>query len=345
MPEFVQEFVEMVFNGSAEYQIKIFKSGNKKFTSYTQLKRRQKNIRRALGLALLILISWLGGLLVAPVFFPQSAETEIYIPSGKGDILVSNVSKNQATVIFKTLDGANGNRPLATKAVVEFYEDENFTDLARRITEDEYAVTHIVAADSLQEGKVYFIKIVAQDSANPIHTKTVSTWGGGSEPIKVFTTGELVPVCVQSDKKNEEKIEQVAYPIDTQQEEDVENKSDKLSIESVMNESYLQPGNKVQGIISWMTNLPATTSITYREDQTGERKNLLISEDMGLKHAAVLTTLKPASVYYFTVESKDADGNVVTSEEYSLRTPRAQENIIHKIGNNFKELLIQIKPR
>ncbi|EKE18441.1 MAG: hypothetical protein ACD_9C00336G0006 [uncultured bacterium] len=348
-PQCVQEFFEMILSGAAEYHIKVSKSGRQKYRSYTQLKRHQKNVRRFVAAVFLVLASLIVGVLLGPVFFPQPAESEVYIPNGKGDILVGNVSRNQATVIFKTLDGANGNVPLATTAVVEFYEDENYTDLARRSRENDYAVTHIVPVDSLQEGKIYYIKIIAKDSATPAHSNVVSSWGDGHDPIKVFTTGELIPNCAES-KKNEdgfvvvESMLALSSDIESETAESL-SASPGLQIESVQNENYLQPGNKVQSIISWVTNVPASTMITYGEEKSGEKKQLTISNDMVIKHAAILTTLKTGSVYYFTVESKDADGNIAKSEEYSLRTPRQQENVIQKITNNFKGLLRQIKPR
>lgn len=349
-PEFMQEFIEMIFNGSAEYHLRISKLGKQKYRSYTQLKRHQKNVRRALALVVLMVLSGFGGMLVGPVFFPRPAESEVYIPNGKGDILVSNVSRNQATVIFKTLDGANGNRPLATRSVVEFYEDDQYKDLARRITEDEYAVTHIVAADSLQEGKIYYIKITAEDSALPAHKKTVDTWGSHDQ-IRVFTTGELIPSCAVNEPKEipteivESKKDLEIISTSGSGNDDEQFMEASLGVDNVLNENHLQPGNKVQTIISWTTNIPSSTILAYEEQQTGQQKEIVISEDLVTKHAAVLTNLKPGSIYYFSVKSKDAQGNLATSEEYSLKTPRPQENIIQKISNNFKGLLYQIKPR
>lgn len=348
-PEFVQEFVEMIFNGAAEYHIKNSKLGKQRYRSYTQLKRRQKMMRLYISLFFLIAFSILSGILVAPIFFPQPAESEVYIPNGKGDILVGNVSRNQATVIFKTLDGANGNRPLATKSTVEFYEDEQYKDLTRRINENDYAVTHIVPVDSLQEGKIYYIRILAEDSATPVHSKVITSWGNGTDPIKVFTTGELIPTCAVQNSQEKTQIAQQSENVEIQNSENLpdnaEQKASALRIENVLNENHLQPGNKIQTIISWNTNIPASTILSYSEERSGEKKQLTISEEMTTKHAAILTTFKPGSVYYFSAQSKDASGNVATSEEYSLRTPRAQENIIQKIKNNFKGLLLQIKPR
>ena len=345
-PPFVLEFFEMVFASAAENHIKISKSGQQKFHSYTQLKRHQKNIRRFVAIFVLAAASLMLGILVGPIFFPQPAESEVYIPNGKGDILVGNVSRNKATVIFKTLDGANGDIPLATKSIIEFYEDQNYTDLARRTKEDDYAVTHMVPVDMLQEGKIYYIKIIATDASTPAHSKTVTSWGDGNDSIKVFTTGDLIPNCATENKIAE--IEPVNIAEDINEVESLNEKGQKpatLLIENVQNENYLQPGNKVQSIISWMTSLPSSTMITYSEERSGEKRELTISNDLVLKHAAILTTLKTGSTYYFQVQSRDANGNVATSEEYSLRTPRHQENVIEKITSNFKAMLRQIKPR
>ncbi|KKQ62481.1 MAG: hypothetical protein US82_C0010G0001, partial [Parcubacteria group bacterium GW2011_GWC1_38_22] len=341
---------EMVFASAAENHIKISKSGQQKFHSYTQLKRHQKNIRRFIALVFLILFSLVLGILVGPILFPQPAESEVYIPNGKGDILVGNVSRNQATVIFKTLDSANGNMPLATKSIVEFYADQEYTDLIRRTNENDYAVTHMIPVDSLQEGKIYYIKIIAKDAAINPHSTTVTAWGDGNDKIKVFTTGELIPSCASSEnaKEKEPSISNISDDvknIETINENETNVKSSALLIENVLNENYLQPGKKVQSIISWVTNIPSSTVITYGEERSGEKKQLTVSEEMVIKHAAILTTLKTGRTYYFQVQSKDANGNVATSEEYSLRTPKAQENVIEKIMSNFKGILRQIKPR
>lgn len=346
LPGCVQEFFEMIFASAAENHIKIVKSGQQKFRSYTQLKRHQKNIRRSVTVFFLAVLSLVAGMVVGPIFFPQPAESEVYIPNGKGDILVSSVSRNQATVIFKTLDSANGNMPLATKSIVEFYEDQNYTDLARRTNEDDYAVTHIVPVDSLQEGKIYYIRIIAKDASTPVHSKDVASWGEGNDPIKVYTTGELIPSCAKEDVKKEELAVKVNETGSSQDSYDNQQSNAlPLKIDNVQNENHLQPKNKIQTIISWTTNLPASTMITYGEERSGEKRQLKISDELLTKHAAILTTLKAGSTYYFNVESKDKDGNVAISEEYSLRTPRAQENVVQKISNNFKGIFLQIKPR
>ncbi|EKE25368.1 MAG: hypothetical protein ACD_5C00189G0001, partial [uncultured bacterium] len=175
--------------------------------------------------------------------------------------------------------------------------------------------------------------------------KAVVSWGD-RDPIKVFTTGDLIPDCAIN-KPVEKTSEIVTEDVQLAMQNDNDGESSQkasLEIENVLNENYLQPGNKVQTIISWNTDVSSSTLLNYEERETGERKQINVSEDLVTKHAVVLTTLKPATVYYFRAESVDAQGNIATSEEYSLRTPRPEENIIQKIKNNFTGLLLQIKP-
>ena len=364
LPAFLSEYFEWLFSDASENQIRIAKSKNNKFRSYTQLKKHQKKLKIFVAGFFLALLFLLIGLVVGPTLFPKQIESELYIPNGRGDILLGNISKNQVTVIFKTLDSANANKPLATKAFVEVFDDENYTRLVRRTTEDDYAITHIIPLDSLQEGNIYYIRITAKDDSTPSHTKVVSSWGDGNDPIKVYTTGELIPTCAISKEEQHaaaerssdalaEKNEKTAAPAaesvsDVQNidnAKDVQQLDDStLRISSVMNENYLQPKNKVQTIISWNTNNPATAVLVYGEGNSKEKKEVVISEQMQTKHAAILTTLKAGTTYYFDVKSVDEKGNIAVSEEYSLRTPRPQSTITEKIAESFKAIFRQIKP-
>lgn len=347
LPIGIRKHLEMVFSDSAENHLFLLRLGQKKFRSYTELKRHQKRVRAFVSVMILAIISLLVGIVVGPALFPTPQEPEIYIPNGKGDIVLGNISKNQFTIIFKTLDSANGNKPLATKATVEVYEDAKYTNLERRTNEDDYAVTHIIPVDSLQEGKTYYIKILASDSAVPANTKVVSNLGGGSDPIEVFTAGDLIADCKQlSGEKNVSgKDNQNTTNSGSSFEFVNKNSSNSsLSISDVQNENHLQPDNKVQTIISWLTNMPSTTVITYGEQGSDERKEITSSEQLSTKHAVVMTTLKTGTAYYFTATSKDASGNIVTSEEYSLRTPRAEKNVVEKIKENYDQLIEQVIP-
>lgn len=364
LPAFLSEYFEWIFSDASENQIRIAKSKKNKFRSYTQLKKHQKKLKIFVaGFFLALFFLWIG-LVVGPTLFPKQIETELYIPNGRGDILLGNVSKNQATVIFKTLDSANGNKPLATKAFVEVFDDKDYTKLVRRSAEDDYAITHIIPVDSLQEGNIYYIRITAKDAANPAHMKNVSFWGDGKDPIRVYTTGELIPSCAVpketpyvaavndndvSTGKNEKTAVQITTSIDSTTNagnaKDLQQSDDSvLHISNVMNENYLQPKNKVQTIISWNTNIPATTVLIYSEGNSKEKKEIIINDQLQTKHAAILTTLKAGTTYYFNVKSVDENGGVAISEEYSLRTPKPQSTVTEKIFESFKSIFRQVKP-
>jgi hypothetical protein len=353
-PQFLQEYFEWIFSDASENQIRIARMRKNTFHSFTELKKHQKRARRFVALIFLVLVSLFVGFLVGPTFFPQPIEPEVYIPNGKGDILIGNISKNQVTVFFKTLDGANGNKPLATRAVVEVFNDKELTNLVRRTKEDEYAVTHVILVDSLQENNIYYIRISAVDSSEKPNSKEVSTWGG-NEPIQIYTSGELIPECALQNETKESEDGIINKPVVTVNEngapavlleefEEINIPNSSLHVFDVQNENHLQPQNKVQTIISWNTNVPASTVLIYGEGSGGEKKEIVINRENNTKHAAVLTTLKAGTTYYFIAKSIDENGISATSEEYSLRTPRPKETIVEKISDNFKGLLKQIKP-
>ncbi|NTW26842.1 MAG: hypothetical protein HGA36_00740 [Candidatus Moranbacteria bacterium] len=346
LPPVLLDYFEWLFADAAENQLRITKANKNKFRSYTQLKRHQKKLKFYVGGFFLVLISLFMGLIIGPIISPAPIPPELYIPNGRGDILLGNISKNQVTMIFKTLDSANNNEPLATKAVVEVYNDENYTKLVRRTTEDDYAITHIIPVDSLQEGNLYYIRIVARhDAITGSQTKVVSSWGDGRDPIRVYTTGEIAQSCIPVKQAESPPI--ASDEIDAVKISDVMNESqnqnaivanNSLQISNVMNESYLQPKNKIQTIISWNTNKPATTVLLYEETASREKIEIIINNQLQDKHAAILTTLKAGTAYLFSVKSVDKDGKTVISEQYSLRTPKPQSTISEKIKESFKSI-------
>lgn len=365
LPIFILEYFEWLFSDAAENQLRISKSRDNRFRSFTQLKKYQMKLKIFLALFFLALFFLLTGLVIGPIFFPRQAETELYIPNGRGDILLGNISKNQATVIFKTLDGANGNKPLATSATVEVFDDSNYSKLVRRSVEDDYAVTHIIPIDSLQEGNIYYLRITAKDASTPGRTKSVSAWGDGNDQLKFYTTGELIPTCAtarevqytasagsdkslaaRDEKNSAPAVKTEAVAMDNGDSEGAGQADDLVfQIGNVTNENYLQPKNKVQTIISWDTNIPATTVLIYSEGNSKEKKEIILNEKLTTRHAAVLTTLKAGMTYYFSAKSVDAKGGVATSKEHSLRTPRPQSTVAEKIVESIRSIFQQIKPR
>lgn len=359
-----RDLIEIIFQNSANNQFRIQKEQPERFDSYIQLKRYQKRIRKVALLAFLATVFLFIGILISPVFFVPEKKSEIFIPSGRGDILISNVSKSQASVIFKTMDSANQNRPLVTAAVVEIFEDENLSKIVKRTDVQDYAVTHIVSLDGLEEGRIYYLKILASESKGMENPRKVTLWGG-KEPIAVYATGSIVPTCLESGSLNiisagssrkeikpaTEDASNIENPISSQagetsvfsaSESSEEVESESLRVLTVANESYLHGREKVQTIISWETNLPGTSVLVYREDEVRDEKEVVISEEKVRKHAAVLTTLKPGTVYYFKVKSEDGKGEEAVSSEYSLRTPLPKDTVLEMIGGNFRALVRQM---
>jgi len=106
----------------------------------------------------------------------------------------------------------------------------------------------------------------------------------------------------------------------------------------VRTDSALTQNDNVQTIISWTTDEPANTSLLYREGQSGEEKEVKITDNETLNHVAVVTTFKPGVVYYFKVKSVDLSGNEGLSTEYALLTPKKKENVVQLIINNFQQI-------
>jgi len=109
-------------------------------------------------------------------------------------------------------------------------------------------------------------------------------------------------------------------------------------IDQVRTDSALAQNDKVQTIVSWITDEPASTSFIYKEGKNGNEKETKISESLTTNHVAVITILKPGTVYYFKVKSVDQSENIATSSDYALLTPRRKENIIQIIVNNFQDI-------
>jgi chitodextrinase len=110
-------------------------------------------------------------------------------------------------------------------------------------------------------------------------------------------------------------------------------------IDQVRTDSALAQNNKVQTIISWITDEPATTQLTYQEGRNGEKKDLNFGNgQFTTNHVAVITSFKSGVVYYFQVKSTDQAGNTGSSSDFALLTPKQKENIIQIIINNFTDI-------
>lgn len=97
---------------------------------------------------------------------------------------------------------------------------------------------------------------------------------------------------------------------------------------------------KVQTIISWETNEPATSRIYYqrgvgRADEALAESSPL-SANYTRNHVVVVTTFSPGSIYRFQVESVDTEGNAARSRVYTILTPRQSESVFQIIVKNIE---------
>ena len=113
-------------------------------------------------------------------------------------------------------------------------------------------------------------------------------------------------------------------------------------ISQVKADSTLFPGReeKVQTIISWITDEPSTTQLFYQEGIAGETEPESTPKDSSLtkEHFVVITKFKPATVYKFYVESEDLAGNKAKSQDFTTLTPRRKESVIQLIIKNFEQI-------
>ncbi|MBI4049268.1 MAG: fibronectin type III domain-containing protein [Candidatus Doudnabacteria bacterium] len=102
----------------------------------------------------------------------------------------------------------------------------------------------------------------------------------------------------------------------------------------------LIPGKieKIQTIITWATNKPASSRVLYDETLSGELKlSTPLDANLVMDHAVITTAFKPGRVYRFRAESTDAAGNASFSQDFTLLTPRPKETVIDLIFKNFEQ--------
>lgn len=367
----VIEYLDFIFNSAAENQIRLQrKNGSRgvasKFSSYCQLKRYQAKLRKFFLLTVLFVF----GMLVSQIMFPRANRVEVFIPEGEGEILVSNIKKNGAMVVFKTLDAANFNKPLATVAEVQVFGDPELKKLVKATDLDDYAVTHMINITGLEEGKDYYLKIIATDSPDGMNAKRkkeLAYQEGKDQYLKIHTGVQIGQKESCEEKLNKEiaknsyllaenekyaqsgiiggeEVASVQFLDNTLGDENLESKNDGLEINNVMHESALYEREKVQAIVSWRTNRPATTTAIYREGRAGEEREVSIGSKFDTAHMAVFTSFKPGTMYYFKVKSVDENGMAAFSDEFSLFTPKRGEGMTEIVLNDIKQIFKQIMP-
>jgi len=119
-------------------------------------------------------------------------------------------------------------------------------------------------------------------------------------------------------------------------------------ISNVTNDSTIFPGgeSRIQTIIEWNTDEPASCALSYREGITGGVDPTVVAPEKVSyiqDHVEVIVDFAPATVYQFWVSCADEAGNSVDSENYVLFTPIQEKNIIDIIIENFQSTFGWVK--
>ncbi len=117
-----------------------------------------------------------------------------------------------------------------------------------------------------------------------------------------------------------------------------ERDTDPPEINQPGTEVALAPANKIQTIIFWATNEPATTALIYQREDRKSLNEVIVNQGYTLKHVLVNTTFEPDTTYYFRAKSSDRAGNIAISEEQSFLTPPIKKNIFHIIAESFRAI-------
>lgn len=119
-------------------------------------------------------------------------------------------------------------------------------------------------------------------------------------------------------------------------------------ITNVTNESTLFPGSesRIQTIIEWDTDEPASCLMTYQEGVAGGTDPFTIEKEQiqyNTNHVEVVIDFAPATVYQFYLNCEDEAGNKIQSENFVLFTPIQEKNIIDLIIENFESTFGWVK--
>jgi hypothetical protein len=119
-------------------------------------------------------------------------------------------------------------------------------------------------------------------------------------------------------------------------------------ITNVTNESTLFPGSeaRIQTIIEWDTDEPASCLMTYQEGVAGGTDPYTIEKEQieyNTSHVEVVVDFAPATVYQFYLTCTDEAGNFTQSENFVLFTPIQEKNIIDLIIENFESTFGWVK--
>ncbi|HEY4497173.1 MAG TPA: fibronectin type III domain-containing protein, partial [Candidatus Paceibacterota bacterium] len=114
-------------------------------------------------------------------------------------------------------------------------------------------------------------------------------------------------------------------------------------VSQVRTELSLIPGKSdvVQAVISWRTSEQTMGKVLYDEGLQRNRElrqSTVAGEDLSTAHVVVLNKLRPITIYTFKIVAHDAAGNIGTSKEFKIITPRKEQSVLELIISNFEDI-------
>ncbi len=163
-------------------------------------------------------------------------------------------------------------------------------------------------------------KVVKDNEETVIHEITINEFQAG-----IFYDIEIS----STDEKNNKAVEVLKHF--STLDKDVPPEILHIKVDSTI---FIDDSNRIQTVVSWLTNEPATSRV-YFEEGVHSKKELkertVLKSDYNREHVIVIPKFKAGLVYSFRVESIDSGGNISTSKVHTFMTAKKKESIIQVI--------------
>lgn len=184
-------------------------------------------------------------------------------------------------------------------------------------------------SDSAIRFTPYQNNVLALDQSKTVRDNTMTTIH--EVRISEFSAGVIYGVELISSDANANLASELIERFSTA-EDDLPPEISHIKSDSTV---FVDKSNKIQTVISWLTNEPSTSKVYYQEGVHGSSVELtestVLNSDFSKDHVLVITKFKPGTVYTFRVESIDSGNNVTLSKPYTFMTAKKKESIIQVI--------------
>ena len=177
------------------------------------------------------------------------------------------------------------------------------------------------------------LKVIRDNVVSVIHEVTITDFEAGTfYDIELSSTDNLGNVATQ------------VLPYFSTSEDDLPPIVSHIKADSTV---FIDRGNKIQTIVSWLTNEPATSRVYFQEGVQGGNMELSeateLNADYSKEHVMIINQFQPGKVYSFRVESIDSGSNITTSKVHTFMTAKKKESIIDIIIRILEDTFSWIK--